>query len=73
MPASEYLEINDIEFAAEKPETDYIEKLFISGIVIGNENGFELEKTINRADTAEVISRMTAHTRKRLVMEPIAR
>ena len=69
LPESEYPEINDIDVAPEKPSTDYLTKLFCAGIVIGNEQGFESEKNITRAECAEMILRLTAHTRRRLVFE----
>lgn len=69
LPDSEYPEINDKEVAPEKPSTDYLTKLFCAGIVVGNERGFESEKNITRADSAEMVLRMTAHTRRRLVFE----
>lgn len=69
LPDSEYIEINDIEVAPEKPSTDYLTKLFCAGIVVGNEQGFESEKNITRADSVEMVLRMTAHSRRRLVFE----
>ena len=69
LPESEYPEINDIEVAPEKPSTDYLTKLFCAGIVVGNEQGFESEKNITRADSVEIVLRMTAHSRRRLVFE----
>lgn len=72
LPESEYPEINDVELAPEQPTTDYLKKLFCAGIVIGNEQGFEPEKNITRAECAEMILRLTAHTRRRLVLEPMA-
>ena len=72
LPESEYPEINDVEVAPEKLSTDYLTKLFCAGIVIGNEQGFESEKNITRAECAEMILRLTAHTRRRLVLEPMA-
>lgn len=70
LPDSEYPEINEIELAPEPPTNDYLKKLFCAGIVVGNEQGFEEEKNITRADSAEMVLRMTAHTRRRLVMTP---
>ena len=70
LPDSEYPEINEIELAPEHPTTNYLKKLFCAGIVVGNEQGFEEEKNITRADSAEMVLRMTAHTRRRLVMTP---
>lgn len=69
LPDSEYPEINDISLAPEQVSNDYLKKLFCAGIVIGNEQGFESEKNITRAESAEIILRMTAHTRRRLVFE----
>ncbi len=66
-PDSEYPEINEIEFAPEKPETDYLKKLFCAGIVIGTDKGFEPDSYILRADAAEMVLRMTAYTRRRIV------
>ena len=71
LPDSEYPEINEIELAPEHPTTNYLKKLFCAGIVVGNEQGFEEEKNITRADSAEMVLRMTAHTRRRLVMTPV--
>ena len=69
LPESEYPEINDIEVAPEQPTTDYLKKLFCAGIVVGNEQSFESEKNITRADSVEMVLRMTAHSRRRLVFE----
>lgn len=71
LPDSEYIEINEIGFAPEKPTADYIKKLFCAGIIIGNENGFELENTITRADSSLVVSRLTTYSRRRIVLEPM--
>lgn len=67
LPDSEYIQINEKDLAPEKDMADYIEKLFCAGIVVGNENGFELEKNISRADTAILISRMCAYSRRQFV------
>ncbi len=67
LPESEYIQINEKDLAPEKDMADYIEKLFCAGIVVGNENGFELEKNISRADTAILISRMCAYSRRQFV------
>lgn len=67
LPDSEYIAINETELAPEKDMADYIEKLFCAGIVVGNENGFELEKNITRADTTILISRMCAYSRRQFV------
>lgn len=71
LPESEYPVMNEAEDAPEKNMADYIEKLFCAGIVVGNENGFELEKNITRADTAILISRMCAYSRRQMVLEPM--
>lgn len=67
LPDSEYIVINDKENAPQKDMSDYIEKLFCAGIVVGNENGFELEKNITRADCSILISRMCAYSRRQFV------
>ena len=67
LPESEYIAINETELAPEKDMADYIEKLFCAGIVVGNENGFELEKNITRADCTILISRMCAYSRRQFV------
>ena len=67
LPDSEYIAINEKELAPEKDMSNYIEKLFCAGIVVGNENGFELEKNITRADTTILISRMCAYSRRQFV------
>ena len=67
LPDSEYIAINETELAPEKDMSNYIEKLFCAGIVVGNENGFELEKNITRADTTILISRMCAYSRRQFV------
>ena len=67
LPESEYIAINETELAPEKDMADYIEKLFCAGIVVGNENGFELENNIIRADTSILISRMCAYSRRQFV------
>ncbi len=67
LPDSEYIEINEKENAPEKTMTDYVEKLFCAGIVVGNENGFELENNITRADTTILISRMCAYSRRQFI------
>lgn len=69
LPESEYPEINDISLAPEQVSNDYLKKLFCAGIVVGNEQGFESEKNITRADSVEMVLRMTAHSRRRLVFE----
>ncbi len=69
LPDSEYIVINETELASEKPEADYVEKLFCAGIIIENENGFELENTITRADSSIVVSRLTTYSRRQFVME----
>ncbi len=72
LPDSEYIAINEKELAPEKDMPDYVGKLFCAGIVVGNENGFELEKNITRADTTILISRMCAYSRRQMVLEPMA-
>lgn len=72
LPESEYIQINEKEKAPEKSMADYIEKLFCAGIVMGNENGFELENNITRADTTILISRMCAYSRRQIVLEPVS-
>lgn len=67
LPESEYIVINEKEKASEKTMADYVEKLFCAGIVVGNENGFELEENITRADTSILISRMCAYSRRQFV------
>lgn len=67
LPDSEYIQINEKDLTPEKSMTDYVEKLFCAGIVVGNENGFELEKNITRADTTILISRMCAYSRRQFV------
>ena len=67
LPDSEYIEINETELAPKKDMADYVEKLFCAGIVVGNENGFELENNITRADTTILISRMCAYSRRQFV------
>ena len=69
LPDSEYIEINDISLAPEQVSSDYLKKLFCAGIVVGNEQGFESEKNITRADSVEMVLRMTAHSRRRIVFE----
>ena len=69
LPDREYIAINDKDNAPQKDMADYIEKLFCAGIVVGNENGFELEKNITRADTTILISRMCAYSRRQFVPE----
>ena len=69
LPDSEYIEINEKELASEKDMLDYIEKLFCAGIIVGNENGFELEENITRADCSILISRMCAYSRRQFVPE----
>ncbi len=72
LPDSEYIAINEKDLAPEKSMADYIEKLFCAGIIVGNENGFELENTITRADTVILVTRMTAYSRRQIVLEPAA-
>lgn len=72
LPDSEYIQINESEFAPEKAVAEYVEKLFCAGIVIGNENGFELEKNITRADSSIVVSRLTTYSRRQMVLEPMS-
>ena len=67
LPDSEYIVINEKETAPEKSMTDYLEKLFLAGIVVGNENGFELDKPISRAESAMVVSSLTTYTRRQFV------
>lgn len=67
LPESEYIQINEKDLAPEKDMADYVEKLFCAGIITGNENGFELEKNITRADTTILISRMCAYSRRQFV------
>lgn len=69
LPDSEYPEINDAGLAPEQVSNDYLKKLFCAGIVVGNEQGFESEKNITRADSVEIVLRMTAHSRRILVFE----
>ncbi len=71
LPDSEYIEINETELAPERVMSDYVEKLFCAGIVIGNENGFELEKNITRAESSIVVSRLTTYSRRQMVLEPM--
>lgn len=66
LPDSEYIQINEKDLAPEKAMADYIEKLFCSGIITGNENGFELEKNITRADCSILISRMCAYSKRQI-------
>ena len=72
LPDSEYIVINEKDNAPEKPMADYVEKLFCAGIVVGNENGFELEENITRADTTILISRMCAYSRRQIVLESVS-
>ena len=72
LPDSEYIQINEKDLAPEKDMADYIEKLFCAGIVVGNENGFELEENITRADTTILISRMCAYSRRQIVLESVS-
>ncbi len=65
--------MNEKAYAPEKDMADYIEKLFCAGIVVGNENGFELSKHVTRADSVILATRMTAYTRRQMVLEPMAR
>ena len=67
LPDKEYPEINEVQNAPEQPSNEYTRKLFCAGIVIGNEKGFEEDKNITRAETAEIVLRMTAHSKRRLV------
>lgn len=67
LPDSEYIVINEKDNAPEKSMADYVEKLFCAGIVVGNENGFELEENITRADTTILISRMCAYSRRQFI------
>ena len=67
LPESEYIVINEKELAPQKDMADYVEKLFCAGIVVGNENGFELDENITRADTTILISRMCAYSRRQFV------
>ncbi len=67
LPDTEYPEINEVQNAPETPSKEYVKKLFCAGIVIGNEKGFEEDKNITRAESAEIVLRMTAHSRRRLV------
>ena len=67
LPDSEYIQINEKEKAPEKAMADYIEKLFCAGIVMGNENGFELENNITRADTVILVTRMCAYSRRQFI------
>ncbi len=67
LPESEYPEINEVQNAPEQPSNEHTRKLFCAGIVIGNEKGFEEVKNITRAETAEIVLRMTAHSKRRLV------
>lgn len=67
LPESEYIQINEKKKAPEKSMADYVEKLFCAGIITGNENGFELESTITRADTSILISRMCAYSRRQFI------
>ena len=69
LPDSEYIAINEAELAPEKTMSDYVEKLFCAGIVIGSENGFELDNNIIRADSVILISRMCAYSRRQMVLE----
>ncbi len=67
LPDTEYPEINEVQNAPEQPSNEYTRKLFCAGIVIGNEKGFEEDKNITRAESAEIVLRMTAHSKRRLV------
>lgn len=67
LPDKEYPEINEVQNAPEQPSNEHTRKLFCAGIVIGNEKGFEEVKNITRAETAEIVLRMTAHSKRRLV------
>jgi len=69
LPDSEYIAINEKELAPEKSMTDYTEKLFCAGILTGTEHGFESNNNITRADTVVMVSRMTAYSRRRIVLE----
>ncbi len=71
LPDSEYIKINESDLAPEKSMADYVEKLFCAGIIVGNENGLELEKNITRADTSILISRMCAYSRRQFVEQVI--
>lgn len=71
LPDSEYIKINEKDLEPQKPMSDYIEKLFCAGIIVGNANGFELGNTITRADTVVLVSRMCAYSRRRIVLEHI--
>lgn len=68
LPDKEYPEINEVQNAPERPSNEHTRKLFCAGIVIGNEKGFEEDKNITRAETAEIVLRMTAHAKRRLVL-----
>ncbi len=71
LPDSEYIAINEKDLAPQKAMSDYVEKLFCAGIIVGNENGFELGNTITRADSVILISRMCAYSRRQIVLEHI--
>lgn len=67
LPDSEYIVINETELAPEKSMSDYVEKLFCAGVITGNENGFELEENITRADTSIVVSRLTTYSQRQFI------
>ncbi len=69
LPDSEFIAINEKDLAPENNMAHYIEKLFCAGIVIGTENGFELDSNIIRADSVILISRMCAYSRRQMVLE----
>lgn len=71
LPDSEYIEINETQFAPENMTNDYVKKLFCAGIIIGNENGFELENAITRADSSIVVSRLTTYSRRQFVSDTV--
>lgn len=73
LPDSEYIPINEAEYISGNSVADYITKLFCAGIITVNENGFELENTIIRADASIVLSRLTTYSRRQIVLEPAAK
>lgn len=58
LPTSEYEQINDTSLMPEKSVPSYVEKLFKAGIMIGDSEGFRLNDSITRAETACIINRV---------------
>lgn len=59
LPTSEYEQINDTSLMPEKSVPSYVEQLFKAGIMVGDSEGFRLNDSITRAETACIINRVS--------------